>query len=187
MSVATRIADRYAKSLIDLAAERGALEDVTADIRHFVDTLANRDLQLLLASPIVSTDRKLKILDTLYEGFNPITAGFIRIVTQKRREEALPEIAQAFLAQYRKLKGISSVRISSAAALGESEIEHIKAKLIREGISTDQIELEQHVDPELIGGFVVEVGDLLYDASISKQLSDLRRQFKDNPFQKALR
>lgn len=184
---AQRIAGRYAKSLIELAQEQGKLDAVTENIKHFQASVQNRDLQLLLASPIVSTPKKQAALSALFGNYDELTSAFIKIVTNKRREEALPAIADEYLAQYRAMKGISTVKLTSATPLEQSAVDAIKSKLVAQGLTTANIELEQEVDPELLGGFVLEVGDRFYDASAKAQLATLRKEFTGNPYEKAIR
>ena len=187
MSVATRIAAPYAKSLLDLARERGAIDAVTRDVEHFLASTANEDLRNLLASPIVSSDRKLKVFDALFGGYDAITRAFLRIVTEKGRESALVEIAAEYMRLYRRERAITPVRVSSAAPLAPEQVERIKSKLVGAGLSTATIELESVVDPSLIGGFVVEVGDRLYDASAKAKLATLRKEFTGNPYVRNIR
>ncbi len=180
MSAATRIATPYAKSLLDLARDQGQIDAVTADVRHLAASSKNEDLRNLMASPIVTGDKKLKVFDQLFGGYNKITTAFIKIVTDKGREEALPEIAEAFMALFREERNISIVKITSAAPMTDEAIDRIKTKLVMGGLSNNDIELERVVDPSLIGGFVVEVGDRLYDASAKSQLATLRKEFTGN-------
>ncbi len=180
MSAATRIATPYAKSLLDLARDQGEIDAVTADVRHLAESSKNEDLRNLMASPVISGDKKLKVFDRLFGGYHHITRSFIKIVTDKGREEALPEIADAYMALFREERDISIVRITSAAPMTDAAIERIKAKLTIQGLASTHIELERVVDPSLIGGFVVEVGDRLYDASAKSQLATLRKEFTGN-------
>ncbi len=180
MSAATRIATPYAKSLLDLARDQGEIDAVTTDVRHLALSSKNEDLRNLMASPVVSGDKKMKVFDQLFTGYHKITKAFIQIVTDKGREEALPEIAEAFMALFRKERNISTVKITSAAPLTDAAVDRIKAKLTTEGLASDHIELERVIDSSLIGGFVVEVGDRLYDASAKSQLDTLRKEFTGN-------
>ena len=187
MSASTRIASRYAKSLLDLARERGSLAAVTENIRHFQASVRNRDLSLLLASPVVSTSKKQQVLNALFGDYDQLTKAFINIVTDKRREEVLPDIANAYIEQYNKEEGISKLKVTSAAPLNDTAINAIESKLREAGLLTDKVELEQAVDAELLGGFVVEVGDKRFDASAAHQLTTMRKAFVGNPYQKNLR
>ena len=187
MSAATRIAAPYAKSLMDLARDRGEIETVTKDIEHFGTAAKNRDFALLLDSPIVTADKKVRVMDALFGGYSEITSKFLRIVVSKGREAALPEIAAEFMRLYRLERHISQVKITSAAKLDDATIERIKAKLKAGGLIEDNVELEEVIDPELLGGFVLEVGDRLYDASARHQLQTLRKEFTDSSYQRNIR
>lgn len=187
MSTATRIATPYAKSLLDLARERNEIDAVTMDIRHLVESSKNEDLRNLMSSPVISADKKQRVFESLFGGYHTITKSFIRIVTDKGRESALPEIGAAFMEIFRTERNISTVVVTSAAPLEASAIERIKAKLTAEGLASSNIELEERIDPTLIGGFVVQVGDRLYDASVKSQLATLRKGFSSNLYVNNLR
>lgn len=183
----SRIAGRYAKSLLDLAQDRGQLEPVTESVRALATATENRDFRVLLSSPVVSIDKKQAVIRAITAGYDEITSKWLELITAKRREEAIPEIVAEYLRQYRVLKHISVVKLTSAAPLDVAAVDAIKAKLQRGGLAEDNIQLEQRVDPALIGGFVLEVGDKLYDASAREKLATLRREFTGNPYEKAIR
>ena len=187
MSAATRIATPYAKSLIDLARDRQEIDAVKLDMEHLRASAENEDLRNLMSSPVISGEKKQGVFDRLFPGYHEISKAFIRIVTEKGREEALPEIATAYLDLYRRERKISVLKLTSAAPLSEAAVEKIKAKLKAKGLIHDNVELHREVDPELIGGFVVEVGDLLYDASAKTQLASLRKGFTGNLYVNNLR
>lgn len=176
-----RIANRYAKSLIDLAKEQGKLDRVLEDVTSFNKVCENKDFKLMLKSPIVNTDKKEQVFDKLFTGkYDELTMAFLRILLKKGREPLLADIGAEFVQQYKKLNHISSVKLTTASNLSDSAVAAIKKKLL-ESTSTDQvIELETAVNPELIGGFVVEFEDKLYDASVAHKLGLLKKEFKDN-------
>ncbi|MBK9151277.1 MAG: ATP synthase F1 subunit delta [Saprospiraceae bacterium] len=172
----SRISARYAKSLIDLATERNALETVVDDIRSFNEIVKNRDFYLLLKSPIINTTKKLSIFKSLFEGkVNPITYAFFDIIIRKGREMYLPEISSEFMAQYKQMKNISSVTLTTASPLQDATVNQIKARLSDAIHGT--IELTTKVNPDLIGGFVIETGDRRYDASVAHQLDKIKKEF----------
>lgn len=176
MSV-NRIASRYAKSLLELAVEKGQLDAVRADMDTFRSALANRDFTLLLKSPIVHADKKLAILDAIFKDkMNPLTLAFLRISVQKGREPFLTDMAGAFIEQYRELKGILSVRVLSATPLDASVLDRIREQLRQSGTASGEVQLENVVDPALIGGFILELGDRRYDASVARKLDLLRKE-----------
>lgn len=178
-----RIAGRYAKSLLDLAVEQGKVDAVKDDLTHFVEALENRDLYLLVKSPIVSTDKKQSIFKEIFgKSYGELTNAFFNIIMRKGREAYLPEIASEFLAMYNAHKGITAVTIKTATVLSDVAMADIKAKLLESSITADDLEVETVVDPDLIGGFVLQIGDNLYDASIAHKLDALRKTFKDNSY-----
>lgn len=178
-----RIASRYAKSLLDLAVESNSVDTVLANVEHFSESVKNRDLYLLVKSPIVKTSKKEEIFKILFgDKYDKLTNAFLTIILKKGREAYLPEIAKEFLAQYKKYKGISSVKLTTATELSEQNLEAIKAKLLSSEITDENLDLETVVDPEIIGGFVLNIGDKLYDASIQHKLEKLRKSFSDNKY-----
>jgi len=181
-----KVASRYAKSLLDLAKEQGSLEEILADIQSFKKALENRDLLLLTKSPIVTADKKQKIFSQLFDGkFNKLTTSFFDIVLKKGRESYLPEIAQSFINQYNTLKGISKVKVTTATPISDKEMEVIRKKLIVSDVTDESIEFEKVVDPSIIGGIVIKIGDKLYDASVQRKLNEMRKEFTENEYVKA--
>lgn len=172
-----RVATRYAKSLIDLASDQNKLEAVLEDMTGFRDLLEkNRDFYLLTKSPIVNPGKKRSIFNAILEGkIDKLTLAFFNLVIQKGREGYLPEIADAFYEQYKALKGISVVKLRSATPLSEERLASIRKKLSDSGVAREQVQLETEVDPSLIGGFVLEYKDQLYDASVSRKLEEFKR------------
>lgn len=176
-----RIASRYAKSLIELAQDQGTLEQTLEDVKSFREATKNRDFYLLIKSPVVSVSKKLSILDALFKGkYSELTMAFLRILVNKGREAYLPEIADEFIAQYKKLKHISTVKVRTATPLSEATLKMIHDKLKASNATDQEVELITEVDESLIGGLVLEFADRIYDASISHKLEKMHRQFGDN-------
>lgn len=174
----SRIASRYAKSLLDLAIEGKNLDTVLGDIEGFSTMLENRDLQLLIKSPIVSASDKSSIFKKLFEGkVSDLTMTFFNVILRKGREKYLPEIASEFLHQYKDYKGITDVILTTAAPLSDDLLAEIKAQLVNSSSTKETVEIETKIDKDLIGGFVVEIGDLLYDNSIAHKLNEMKKQF----------
>ena len=173
-----RVASRYAKSLIELANEQQKLERIHQDMLTFTSMLeASRDLELLVKSPIVKADAKKRVFDALLkEVADDMTMKFFQIVLRKGRESYLPEIARAFIEQYKTIKGISTVYLRSAIALSEEVMSGIREKLSQSDLAQQNIELVTETDASLIGGFVLKYGDKLYDASVAYQLKKLSEQ-----------
>jgi len=178
-----RLAARYAKSILDLSIEKGQLETEYKDMLLLKDTcMTSKDLVGLLRSPIIKADKKGKILDAIFAGkISPLTTAFMTLLLNKEREGYLPEIAAAFVEQYKVHKGISTVKLTTAVPVGEDVKQAILQKLKTER-HLQQVELDSEVNPALIGGFVLEIGDERMDSSVAFELNNIRKQFQNNDF-----
>lgn len=178
-----RLASRYAKSLLDLSIEKGQLEQVFADMQWLQAACkSNRDFVLLLKSPVVSGDKKNKILDAVTGNkLSGLTRAFNTLLINKGRESHLPEIAAAFISQYKEYKHIHTIKLTTATPISDSVKNAIVDQVKKSG-GLENIELEEKVDEGIIGGFVLQVGDKLVDASIAYDLKAIARQFSNNDF-----
>ncbi|HEY1216296.1 MAG TPA: ATP synthase F1 subunit delta [Bryobacteraceae bacterium] len=177
------LAARYAKSILDLSLEKDQLEAVYSDMLLLKETCRNsKDLVNLLRSPIIKSDKKGKILSAIFNGkISPLTSAFVTLLLRKEREGNLPEIAAAFVEQYKVHKGISTARLTTAVPVSEELKKAILQKLKTER-NLQQVELDTEVRKELIGGFVLEIGDLRMDSSVAFELNNVRKQFQNNDF-----
>ena len=176
-----RIASRYAKSLVDLAAEFNKLDRIKQDVDTFQSALNERDFYLMVKSPIIAADKKLSICKAIFEkSFDELTMNFLQILIRKGREKFIPEIMKEFVLQYKRINKITSVRLTTAGEISSEVVNAIKAKLSSAGVAESNIDLELVVDPEVIGGFKIETADQQYDATISNKLDNLRKEFKGN-------
>ncbi|HAE29657.1 MAG TPA: ATP synthase F1 subunit delta [Flavobacteriales bacterium] len=171
-----RAATRYAKSLISLSQEKDQLDAVYADMQLIAGTISeSRELDLLLKSPIVKGDKKDKALNKIFASqIGELSNRFISILTKKKREEILEDIAIEFIAQYKNVKGQVVASVTTAIPLDEATKEKI-LKLVSSHVE-GKVELVESVNPEIIGGFVVRIGDKMIDASIAKKLNDLKKE-----------
>ena len=172
-----KVATRYAKSLIDVAEEQNLLEPIKEDMASFVRTLkANPLLNAVVSNPIVSPSKKVDILDAIFAGkVQPATLDFFKIMVNKMRSEILFETAQEFAEQYNKKKNIVKAVIVSAVPLSESN-RKIAMETV-EKVTSGKVLLEEKIDPDLIGGFILTVGDRQFDTSISSTLNKLKKEF----------
>lgn len=171
------VATRYAKSLIDLAVEQKSLEETKNDMAFFSQTLrANYQLQAVLANPIVAHSKKIKILEAIFAGkVSKLTDSFFKIMINKSRSEILYATSKEFINQYNVIKHIIRAYVTSATPLSEENKKKIASEL--EAATKGTIELHTKVDPKLIGGFVLTVGDMQVDTSISTSLNKLKQDF----------
>lgn len=183
-----RLASRYAKSLIDLAKETHKLEEVFHDLNYLnVLCKGSRELTNFIKSPVINADKKEKIFRILFEGkIGLLTAEFCKLLVKKGREIYLPEIAAEGIRQYRLIKNIRQVNITTAAPVKEELKEELIAK-IKSEIPDKQIELSMKVNEKLIGGFVLETDNNLFDASILRDINDIKKQFLENVYIRNIR
>lgn len=178
-----RLATRYAKSLVDLATEKGQLEVVYADMKYLQAVCkASREFVALLKSPVIKNDQKNSIVTAVTKGkVSELTSAFNTLLVKKGRESDLPEIAFAFIDLYNELKGIHRVKLTTAVAVSDEVKKSIEDK-VKTAQNLGTIELETVVDEKLIGGFVLEFANKLVDASILRDLKDIKKQFSQNLF-----
>jgi F-type H+-transporting ATPase subunit delta len=184
----SRLAGRYAKSLVDLAIEKNQLEAVYADMKYLQAVAkVSREFRNLLASPVIKSDQKRSIIDALTKGkIGELSALFINLLVTKGREGELVEIASAFVDQYNEMKGIHRIKLTTAVSVSDEMKRSIENKIKSErGLAN--VELETAVDEKLIGGFVLEFNNNLVDASILRDLKDIKKQFSQNLFIQSLR
>ena len=183
----SRATSRYVKSLLDLAIERNVVEDVHRDMLLFTETVTkNRSFDLLLQNPIIKHDKKLQILKAVFGGkVHDLTMAFFDIITRKNREPILASVARQFHNAYNEYKGIGKATVTTAVPLDDKLRGEIE-RLVRVYSDKKQIELIENVDPDLIGGFILKVGDRQVDASIKSKLKALEVEFSHNPYIKEL-
>jgi len=173
---------RYAKSLIELALMQNVLEEVFKDITLIRSTLnENRALRVALKSPVIKQDKKTAILSQIFaKKLNALTEAFIKIVILKKRESALTDICNDYITLYKQHKNIVTAEIKTATAISENTKKEIKR--IVHSIETGNLEITELIDKDIIGGFVIKVGDKQIDESISTKLNELKREFSHNPY-----
>jgi F-type H+-transporting ATPase subunit delta len=182
-----RVAARYAKSLLDLGKEMGTLESVKEDMDLLSKTMTeSRELRLLLRNPIVKHDKKLAILTAIFGGkVSEMTMRFFTILTEKNREAALESMGTEFQVQYNAMQGIQTAQVTSAAPLSAASRAEME-RLVTEQTGLTQVKLTEKVDPELIGGFVLRVGDQQFDDSVRTSLRKMRISLQENSYQNKL-
>lgn len=180
----TRVATRYAKSFLDLALEQGSLEKAYADMKFIAEVCrTNHDFVIFLKSPIVNTDKKQAVLKAVFSGkLDKITDTYLHLIAAKKREMFLPEIAEEFLNQYNAKKQILKAVVTTANGIDDATRKQV-LNLVK-GTGQNDVILEEKINKDIIGGFIIRVGDKQIDASIARKLNNLRRSFKENPFVK---
>jgi len=173
------VASRYAKSLIDLAKEKNVLEVVFEDMKLFKDTAdKNRGLMLALKSPVVRHEKKLNILKALFQDrVNPVSYSIFTIITKKNRESILDAIADEFIKLYNDNQGILKATVITTTPLTDELRKQFTG--IVASATGKTIELEEKINTNLIGGYILRINDRQIDASLRSRLNELKLQLVD--------
>lgn len=169
---------RYAKSLLDLSKEQNAIEEVRNDMEFFEKVVGdNAELEAILKNPIVPLDKKQGILEGVFGAkVHAITKSFLKLVVNKGRSAILFDTAKQFVQQYNAIKGIVTAEVTSASALTDANKTEV-INLVKKELAATEVVLKEKVNANLIGGFILKVGDRQFDASIASSLTKLRNEF----------
>ncbi len=169
------IAEVYARSLFEVAKEHGVLDRVRDELGEFADALGqDRNLRLFFFSPYFSSEEKRKGVERVVSDADERVVNFLKLLAERHRMPVLPRIRRAFEQLWAKENRLLPVTVTSAVELDEGLVQDI-GKRIEE--QTDRrVELSSKVDPDLLGGLVVRVGNMVLDASVRNRLEQLRKQ-----------
>jgi F-type H+-transporting ATPase subunit delta len=169
------IAQVYARSLFEVAEEASKLDDVREQLGEIADALASdRDLQVFFFSPYFSTQEKAEGLDKAVSGAEPIVVNFLKLLIEKHRMPALMRIRRAYNALWDDYNKLLPVQITSAVELDKKVVKHIGDQISEQ--TGRKVDLSATVEPDILGGIVVRVGNQILDASIRRRLELLRKQ-----------
>lgn len=175
----TRAAIRYAKALLNLSIDMNKADEVNENMIAISSTIEDtKDLQIMLNSPVIKASAKKDALLAIFGDLNNISKGLINQLVENKRLAILENIAKKYTIIYDHYKGTQVAKVTSAIPLTDELKEKVLAKV--KEIVGKKVTLENIVDPSIIGGFILKVGDKQYDASILGKMNNLRREFDDN-------
>ncbi|MDN3204911.1 ATP synthase F1 subunit delta [Algoriphagus sediminis] len=180
-----RAASRYAKSILGLALEQKQLEEVHADFQKLTEVAnSNYEFGVILKNPVISSEKKLAILKAIFEeGAQKLTMTFFEIISRKKREGILLDVAQEFKIQYNLHSSIQVANLTTTFPIDE-KLRKEFITVVKEISGLKEVQLIETVDADIIGGFILRVNDKLLDDSISSKLRELRNQFSTNQYEK---
>ena len=175
----SRAAIRYAKAILDLAVENKATDAVEKDMRSVMQTISdNKELSDMLASPIVKGEAKKNALTAIFKGSHSISEGLISILVDNKRVSLLGMVAEKFVILNEQLKGqdiaVVTTTVPLTTALEKQILEKVK------NITGNKVTIKNNIDESIVGGFILRVGDLQFDASVANKLNSLKREFTTN-------
>jgi F-type H+-transporting ATPase subunit delta len=169
------IAQVYARSLFDVAKEHDELDEIHDQLGQFADALdQSRDLQVYFFSPYFSSEEKKEGIDKIVDGGNERFVNFLKLIAERHRMPAIFRMRRVFDGMWKEEHKLLEVRITSAIELDDELIETIGKRI--EDQTGRQIDLDANVDPDLIGGLVLRVGNKVLDSSVRSRLERLRKE-----------
>jgi len=182
-----RAALRYAKAALNLAKEANNTKEINNDMLLISSTVdGSKDLQAFLNNPISKSDDKLKVVNGLFgDKINSVTNGIIKLLVSNKRLNLLPFVAKQYNLLFDKEQGVDVAKVISAIPLTDD----LKAKVLAKvkALTKKEAVLENIVDKSIIGGFILQIGDKQFDASISGKLGNLRKNFEKNDYKVKLK
>ncbi|CAM1369861.1 ATP synthase subunit delta [Tenacibaculum sediminilitoris] len=177
-----RPALRYAKAVLNLAKDSENETLVNDNMKLIVDTIAgSEDLQTMLKSPVIKAANKHKVLDVLFgDKVDNIVKGLFNLLEENKRMMMLDSIAKQYSIIYDYHKSMQVAKVTTAVALTNELEDKIQAKIV--ALTGNNASIENIVNPDILGGFILRVGDVQYDASISNQFNELRREFDNSHY-----
>jgi F-type H+-transporting ATPase subunit delta len=172
--VGTRVSRRYARALFELAQEKNQLDRIAQDLK-FLENIyhESKDFTVILDSPVIHNAEKKKIFADLFEAkVHALTSHFLNLLLEKNRESLLPGIIHLFMEILDESKGIVRGQLLTAYPFTDIQLESLKSRLDR--LTGKNVVLQQSIEEQLLGGFIVRMDDKVIDNSILNQLSQLR-------------
>ena len=179
----SQISVRYAKALFQSAAEQKQLDAVYKDMELLSDTCKLEDFHFMITMPSLQVSQKCQMVDAIFKThLSELSLSMINLVIKNKREVYLPGIARNFSELFRKSKGIRTAKLVTAAPVDDAAIKAIR-ELIKNAYDSD-VDLSSSVDEDVIGGFVLTIEDVRYDASVASSLKLIRKQILQTSIEK---
>ena len=168
------IAQVYARSLFEVASENDEIDDIREQLGQFVSAMEeDRDLQVFFFSPYFSTKEKEDALDRAISGADESFVNFLKLLIENHRMPVIFRVRRAYEALWEEANRLLPVSVTSAVELDEETVRQLGDRIADQ--TGRRVELSAHVDPDILGGIVVRVGDSILDASVRNRLDQLRR------------
>lgn len=174
----TRAALRYAKAILDVSNAKGNAEVVGADMKNISTAISqSSELKLFLENPIIKGTSKLAALNEIFASANADTKNLFSVLLQNKRLDILEAIAAQYAVLYDELKGVQVAHVTTATPLTAALEAQVLSKI--KELSTKDVTIVNEVNADIIGGFIIRLGDMQYNASIANKLNQLKREFNN--------
>ena len=178
----SRAALRYAKAILNLAKESKVESAVNKDMQLVAKTISeNQELDVVLKSPIIKSADKMNVLKSVFtKKVNNVTLGLFNLLQENKRISMLVSIAKQYTIIYDFYKNTQVAKVTTAVPITKEVESLVLDKII--SLTGEKANLENEIDPNILGGFILRVGDIQYDASISNHLNELKKEFDNSDY-----
>ncbi|MEG0437927.1 MAG: F0F1 ATP synthase subunit delta [Solibacillus sp.] len=169
------IAKRYAQALFELAAQQNTVAEVSSDLKELVKVIkTDAEFVLLLKAPKISATRKKELVAELLSGAQPAIINMISVLIDKKRIDEATNVAEAFQFLAAEAQGAADAKVFSTRALTDTERAEISAAFGKL-VNKEKLNITNEIDPSLIGGVRVQIGNYIYDSTVTSKLEGLKR------------
>lgn len=177
-----RAAIRYAKAILNLAKDSNADAKIDSDMKLIVSTISeNNELDTVLNSPVINSVEKINVLNALFiNKVDAITLRFFSLLQENKRIPMLGSIAKQYSVLYNLDNNIQVAKVTTAVPLSKEIEQKVLDKIV--ALTGAKANLENEINPAILGGFILRVGDVQYDASISNYLNELKKEFNKRQY-----
>ena len=174
----SKVALRYAKAIFSLAEDQKKTKDIFIDMKHILSTLQNsKELTSVIESPLVTVDKKVSILDNVFHNSTTLTKQLFKLLVENKRSSSLLSVAESYISLYNSAHDLQEATVTTVFPLNDSLKERIQKIVVK--LTGSKASIKNTIDDSIIGGFILRVGDLQYNASIAHKLTTLRRELSN--------
>jgi len=176
----SKVAKRYAQGLLDFTNESGQTDAVFAEMKDVVKLMSeSKDLNKFFLTPYIDANKKTEVANEIFESFSPVSQNLIRLIIKNGRESQLKNVAQQFINKVEDINGIQRITLTTATQLSNENIEQIlkSTNLVN---SSANFDIKVNVNPAILGGYILRVGDQQVDASVKSKLNKIKKDFQLN-------
>ena len=176
----SKVAKRYAQGLLDFTNESGQTNAVFSEMKDVAKLMSeSQDLNKFFMTPYIDAKKKEEVAVQIFKSLSPVSQNLIRLVIKQGREAHLKNIAQEFVKKVEDINGIQRVTLTTATEISDSNVEQIlkSTNLVNH---SSKFDLKRNINPDILGGYILRVGDQQIDASVKSKLNNIKKDFSLN-------
>lgn len=175
----SKVAKRYAQGLLDFTNESGQTATVFSEMKDVVKIMnESQDLKKFFLTPYIDSKKKIEVANEIFKGLSTSSQNLITLVIRHGREKQLKNIAQEFINKVEDINGVQRVTLTTATQLSKENIEHILKST--DLVNNSNFDLIVNIKPEILGGYILRVGDQQIDTSVKSKLNQVKKDFSLN-------